>query len=148
MAIVKVVLLTVLVTVGVGCVVGVYLGKQAVKKVSNQSKPLLTPKERIVYASMMAAGVACILLGVFLVPRLTTNQTNTDMMGQEEFMMQQGAWEQGQMGAEAENPATQIPQQQVAGDEQTMPPDQTTETTQDTYTQENPQQEDATKEIE
>lgn len=67
MEILKVLLITLLAAVGGGCLIGVLSGKHAVKKAFNKSKPLLSIKERIIYAGLLAGGAACILAGIFLV---------------------------------------------------------------------------------
>lgn len=75
---VKLLLITVLPALLLGCIVGIVTGKHRVKKLNNQLHPVLTTRQRIVYSVSIALGVACILTGIFYNP-----QPAMDDMGME-----------------------------------------------------------------
>jgi hypothetical protein len=64
----KLLLVTLLSAVVLGCVVGVITGKRLVKKARGGYQPLLTAKERVVYSLLVIFGAACVAVGVFVVP--------------------------------------------------------------------------------
>ena len=79
MEIIKVLLITLLAAVAAGCIIGIVWGKQAVKRAVGDKKPLLSVRERIVYACLLAAGALCIVIGIFFAP----GKGGEDMMGME-----------------------------------------------------------------
>lgn len=82
---IKVLIITLLLALVGGCIIGVVLGKRAVKKSMGEIKPVLSTKERIIYSIVFVLGAACICIGVFLVPRLTGagEMLEDPMMGME-----------------------------------------------------------------
>ena len=58
-------LITLLCAGVLGAVFGVIMGKHLVKKAKYGSKPLLKPKERLIYIGCVALGVVCICVGLF-----------------------------------------------------------------------------------
>jgi hypothetical protein len=72
MGIVRIVLITLLLTVGLGSLVAVIAAKESVRKVQNRGKQILTRRESIVYRALFAGGIVCILVGILVVPRLSS----------------------------------------------------------------------------
>jgi hypothetical protein len=66
----KILLITLLSAVVLGCIIGVVSGRQQVKKLKGMSRALLTSKERMVYGALVLFGAACIAVGIFVVPNL------------------------------------------------------------------------------
>lgn len=64
----KLLLITVLSAVALGCIIGIVTGKQMVKRSRDGYKSLLSRKERVVYTACMVVGAGLILAGVYLVP--------------------------------------------------------------------------------
>jgi len=91
MSTVKILLVTVLTAVVGGCIIGVLWGKHTVKKITLNRKPLLSPRERLVYLGMLVLGAACIALGVFLPSTAgsTVDSGGEVMVGED---MLPGAW--------------------------------------------------------
>lgn len=64
----KLLILTILVAVLLGCTVGVLIGKHQLKKQRPDYKALLTNKERIIYFACILLGAACIAIGFLYKP--------------------------------------------------------------------------------
>ena len=68
MAILRMLFMTVVPAVVLACVIGLLVGRHQVKKAAGQLKPLLTQKERIIYAPSITIGVICLAVGIFYQP--------------------------------------------------------------------------------
>lgn len=64
----KLLLITLLSAVVLGCVIGVLTGKHQIKKARGGYKPLLSVRERIIYSLCIVMGAVCVLVGVFYLP--------------------------------------------------------------------------------
>lgn len=74
----KILLITLLAAVLLGCIIGVAVGKHQVKKNRAGYKPLLSRKERILYAVCIVGGAACIAFGLLYTP--PSQQLENEMM--------------------------------------------------------------------
>lgn len=90
----KLLLITLLSAVVLGCVFGVLLGKYQVKKLAGNYRPLLNVKERIVYGACILLGAGCIAVGLLYTPPeaamgegMMLGMSDGTMMG-EEFAME------------------------------------------------------------
>lgn len=124
----KLLLITLLSAVLIGCIIGVLVGKHQLKKKREDYRPLLSIKERIIYTLCILLGIACIAVGV----RYNTSDDNLaadgemgmegemmpgiegGMMGEEGAMVDNGIADSpepgmvdGGMEADAENPEGQ-----------------------------------------
>jgi len=66
--IVRLLLIVVAPALTLALVVGVALGKYQAKKAAGQLRPVLKPRERVVYSASFLLGVALILFGIFFTP--------------------------------------------------------------------------------
>lgn len=60
----KLLLITLLSAVVLGCVIGIVTGKQQLKRARGNYRPLLSVKERIIYTLCLVAGGICIAAGL------------------------------------------------------------------------------------
>ncbi|MDR2933210.1 MAG: hypothetical protein LBV27_08905, partial [Oscillospiraceae bacterium] len=74
----KILLITILSAVVLGCIIGVIIGKYQVKRAQSDRKPLLSVKERVIYFLCMALGAGCILFGVLYTFPSSQNPDMTD----------------------------------------------------------------------
>lgn len=86
-------LITLLVAVVLGCIIGVLVGKHQVKKLSGNYKPILSVPERIIFAVCVVAGVVCISLGLFYTPGGEQNIQDGMNPGMQEGMVPGGDME-------------------------------------------------------
>ena len=68
MEIVKLLLLTLLPAVVLGCLVGIFAGKHKVKKEAGQIRSILNTRQRILYSVSILVGISCILFGILYTP--------------------------------------------------------------------------------
>jgi len=68
MDIVKLLLLTVLPALVLACIVGLIVGRYQVKKAQGELKSVFSPKQWMAFATSIALGVVCILVGIFYHP--------------------------------------------------------------------------------
>jgi len=83
MDIVRLLLLTVLPVVALACVVGVVVGRHQVKKAAGQLNPILSSRERIVYATSILLGVVFLLVGIFYQPVAEMHHPDQDFFWEE-----------------------------------------------------------------
>ena len=87
MQILKLVAITLLSALALGCIFGVIIGKHQLKKMRGESRALLSKKERIVYTACMLLGIGAMAFGIFYTsPTSAENLYEGENMGvQEEF---------------------------------------------------------------
>ena len=78
MDIARLLLITLLSAIVLACIIGVAVGKYQVKKAAGQLRPLLTTRERIIYAASATIGVICLLVGIFYQPRPPVHEGNME----------------------------------------------------------------------
>lgn len=64
----KLILITFLPAIAVGCIFGVVAGRHKVKKEAGQVRSILNTRQRIMYSVSIVLGIACILFGIFYMP--------------------------------------------------------------------------------
>ncbi len=69
MEIVKLLLLTLLPAVVLGCLVGVFAGRHKVKKEAGQIRSILNTRQRVLYSVSILVGISCILFGILYTPK-------------------------------------------------------------------------------
>ena len=82
----KILLLTVLIAVALGCVAGILIGKYAVKRANSSRKPLLSFRERIVYSALILVGAGLIAFANLY----TFPATDAQLNASEEEQMPEG----------------------------------------------------------
>lgn len=100
----KLILITLLSAVVLGCIIGVVVGKHQLKKMSGNYRPLLNNKERIIYGACVLLGAACLAVGLFYTPPEPQMDPGAVVEGAENGM-QQGEIAEGEAGAVAEEGA-------------------------------------------
>lgn len=86
MGIVKILLLTVLPAIVLGCIIGIIAGKHQVKKANNQVRRVLSNTQRIVYSVSILVGVACVITGFMYKPAGSAiDAGNMDEMGMGDY---------------------------------------------------------------
>jgi len=78
MNIVKLLLLTLLPAVVLGCLVGIFVGKYKIKKESGQIRSILNTRQRILYSASILIGICCILFAIFYSPQQDTGDMGMD----------------------------------------------------------------------
>lgn len=96
----KILLITLLPAVVLGCVIGIVSGKHQAKKAAGRVKPLLNKRERLIYSLCVLLGTACILFGIFVAPDLMSQQDDSILydefgnpvggMAEDELAMEEG----------------------------------------------------------
>lgn len=110
----KLLLITLLAAVVLGCLAGVLLGRHQLKKLSGNYRPLLSTKERVIYLACILLGAGCIAFGLLYTSPATQVDDATGESGevqQEDGMnagmgadvyTQEDAGLQAEAGADAE----------------------------------------------
>ena len=79
-------LITVLATIVLACIIGVAVGVHQRKKEAGLLRPLLSGRERAVFASSVAVGVILLLVGIFYQPSQNIHPGDMGMMDDSFFV--------------------------------------------------------------
>ena len=100
----KILGITIISAIVLGCVGGMVIGKHQIKKMSGNFRPLLSIRERIIYSACILLGAGFILFGVFYdFPSRQNLENEQFITGGEE-----GIWREGMVVDGMENPGIEV----------------------------------------
>ena len=115
MDMVKLLLVTLLPAVALGCLVGILIGKYRVKKQAGRIRSILNTRQRILYSVSILVGIGCILFGILYTPEQDMGM-DSDFYDPGMDMMEPGMEEPaGEVGL------LDLPQQEMLLDQEALP---------------------------